>query len=391
MSASASSGQFGGRHVSEALWGPLEALAQAHEQASRDDDFWAQYDHALGARGARPTPLVALPRLSASLGGATLWLKREDLGEGGSFCSSLALYMALIAKRMGRAGLVTESATGDFGVALGAAGAWLGLHVRVYMSREDLQREPAQARWMQRLGVELISVDAPGRGRRGACAEAMRYWLGCHHDTLYVTSMLASPDPYPTLIARALRVIGAEARAQLRRLQVAPSHLIAPVGSGGFAAGLLAPFMDTPEVALIGVQALGDPAHHKGGAPLLRGRPGVLHGTLSLTLQDAEGLVPWPHCAAAGMCMANVGPQHAWWASQEKVRYHAHTDLDAARAIDRLARQEGIVLALESGYALAHALQLAPSLAKDQHVLIGASGHGARDMGCLDALLEHEV
>ena len=203
--------------------------------------------------------------------------------------------------------------------------------------------------------------------------------------------MLASPDPYPTIIARALRVIGAEARAQLRRLQLTPSHVIAPVGSGGFAAGLLAPFMETPEVSLIGVQSLGDPAHHKGGAPLLRGRPGVLHGTLSLTLQDAEGLVPWPHCAAAGMCMANVGPQHAWWASQEKVHYHAHADLDAARAIDLLARQEGIALALESGYALAHALQLAPTLAADQHVLIGASGHGARDLSRLDALLEHEV
>jgi tryptophan synthase beta chain len=383
MTTAASFGRFGGRYVAEALWAPLEEIAQALDDALASGALLDRATRWLDQRAGRPTPVTCLDRLSAAHGhGARLWAKREDLCQGGSFCVNAAVFQALLADLMGRDILLTETATGDFGVALAAIGRALDKQVHVFMGREDIAAEPLAVARLTALGARIEPVDSAARGRRSASAEARRQWLARHHEALYCTSMLNSPDPYPRLIAHANRIIGAEARAQARRRGCSPRHVIAPVGTGGFAAGLFRDFLDDEGVRLVAVQAAGeglDSAYHS--ASLLRGRFGVAQGAASIILQDAEGNLVTPFSCAAGLCAAMVGPQLADWVTQQAVAVEAVTDDEARAAALSLLKHEGIIASLESAHALAYALRLLPTLEPGTDVLIGLSGEGSRDLG----------
>ena len=373
-------GKFGGRYTAEALWDPLEEIADAFDEAIVDEAFVSRFHHLLDHRVGRPTPLDLLSRLSEELGGAKLWLKREDLCQGGSFCANLATFYALLAARMGRTALVGETSSGDFGVALGSAGASLGLDVHVFMSREDIHNEPRRVAQMRHVGVKLHAVDATARGRRLSGAEAMRYWSADLRHHFYATSLLTSPDPYPRLIGHVLDLIGAEARVQMRHMGLHADYIIAPLGTGGFASGLFASFIEDEQIQLVGVQAGGEPQAGRHAASLLSGGVGVFQGTYSNVLQDANGQLLKPYSIAGGLCSAGVGPQHAWWAAQGSVIYTTINDREAIEASRKVARLEGLDLSLESAHALSYAFKLMPKLSPEQNILVGVSGDGGRDL-----------
>ncbi len=370
-------GRFGGRYVPEALYTPFERVARAYREAVESDGFLRRQRRWRQMRVGRPTPLTHLEVLSQNTGGAQIWAKREDLCQGGSFCITSALTQALLAERMGKQQLIGETATGDFGVALGSVGAALGLDVAVFMGREAMEAESLNAARMQRMGVELIPVDSGARGRSQSMAEAIRNIAVTWEDTFYATSSLAGPAPYPAIVGSALSIIGTESRRQFQRRNIDPEYVVAPVGSGSFAAGLFDAFVDDgPQ--LVGVQAGGTEEKARDSASLVRGRPGVYHGTYSLVLQDDEGQIQAPHADAAGMMMPVAGPQHARWLQDGVVHYVTVADEEARNAQKLLLRTEGILASRETGYALAYALKLAPMLGDDDHILFGITGSGLR-------------
>ncbi|MEM1347207.1 MAG: pyridoxal-phosphate dependent enzyme [Myxococcota bacterium] len=371
--------RFGGRYVAEALYGPLEAVATALDAALEDDAFLSEFERWLDHRIGRPTPLSRMRRLSQELGGGQLWLKREDLCQGGSFTACMAIFQALLAKYMNRSVLVAESGSGDFGVALSQAGAALGLEVHVFMTREDILSEPLAVAEIKRFDAHVVSVDAPSRGRADAAAEAMRVWMSQWEQALYCSSMLAAPDPYPRMLAHAAGIIGAEARVQLHRRAARVDYIIAPVGTGSLAAGLFAEFIDDDAVHSIGVQAGGEAQSGRHAASLLSGRPGIAHGTRSFLLQDDDGQILGAYSIAGGLISPIVGPQHAAWAQRGQALYVSMADHEAIEAVERLMALEGVHVSLETGHALAYALKLLPTLAPEQSILLGVSGQGTRD------------
>lgn len=373
-------GLFGGRYVPEPLWAPLEEVNEAWRQAVEDEAFERRQQRWRRSRLGRPTPLTHLGALSDELGGAQIWAKREDLSDGASFCATSALTQALVARRMGRKRIIGETATGDFGVVLGAVGTAMGLEVVVFMGRAPIQNEPLNVRRMQRLGVEVVSVDGPSRGRSHAMAEALRQYAVSSADTFYATSSLASPDPYPQMVGEALSVIGRECHRQIEAQDLEVEYVVAPVGSGSFAAGLFSSFLDDTGPQLVGVQSAGESGGSRHAATLVHGRPGVHLGTRSLVLEDEEGQIVAPHSAAWGLAMPIAGPQHARWLQQGKVHYVTVVDQEAERARRRLACTEGIWASRESGYGLAYAVKLAPTLRPNQHIIVGVSGAGVRDL-----------
>ena len=374
-------GIFGGRYVPEPLWTPLVELAAAHQEAIADEEYLRTERRWQYSRLGRPTPVTHLSSLSSLCGGAQIWAKREDLCEGGTFCATSALTQALIARRMGRQRLIGETATGDFGVALGSVGAAMGMDMTILMRRAAIEKEPVNAARMRRLGVELISVDGAGRGRSQAMAEALRQYSMDTEEAFYATSSLASPSPYPEMVARALAVIGEECRAQIAEENVELEYVIAPVGSGSFAAGLYGAFLQTGGPQLVGVQAGGENGTERSAASLVRGRPGVHLGTRSLVLQDEEGQILAPHSGARGLAIPVAGPQHARWLQEGQVHYVMIDDEKAVEAQQKLAQVEGIFASHETGYGLAYALKLAPTLRSEQHILVGISGAGLRELG----------
>ncbi len=370
-------GRFGGRYVAEALWTPLEQLAEAFDSSLLDVEFIASFESWLDHRIGRPTPLSHFKTLSERLGGAQIWAKREDLCQGGSFVITSAVLQVMLAKRMGCTEVVAESGTGDFGAALGSVGAGLGIGVRVFMGREDQEHERLNIERMKKLGVVIETVDSSMRGRKRSCSEALRYWAEHSERVLYCASSLAMPDPYPRILEYGLRAIGAETRVQLKRQGCVPEYVIAPVGSGSFAAGIFVDFVNHSDIQLVGVEAGGD--GQRNSASLVHGSPGVFQGTMSYLLQDSNGQITVPYSIAGGMCVPNAGPQHADWAERGRVHYVSVTDEDACQAVQLLARTEGLLICLEAGHALAYALKVAATLGSDEHVVIGITGSGERD------------
>ncbi len=362
------------------MWEPLEEVSRQWRRIEGDEEFVRRRDQWRRSRLGRPTPLTHLQAWSQQLGGAQLWVKREDLCAGGSFCTTSALTQALLAKKMGKRRLIGETATGDFGVALGTVGTAMGLEVVAFMGRASMQREWLNVTRMRRLGVKVMSVDGPSRGRSHAMAEAMRRFSVGWKDAFYATSSLASPQPYPEIVARALSVIGEECRRQVEAKGLELEYVVAPVGSGSFAAGLFSAFLDEDGPQLVGVQSAGETGGSRHAASLVYGRPGVHQGTHSLVLQDEEGQIIAPHSAAWGLAMSVAGPQHARWLQQGKAHYVTVVDDEAEEARRQLAAAEGIWASPESGYGLAYAVKLAPTLHPDQHVVVGISGAGIRDL-----------
>jgi tryptophan synthase beta chain len=375
-------GDFGGRYVPETLVPALDELDAAFSRLWADAPFRARLDLLLRDYVGRPTPLHRALRLGEAAGGAAIWLKREDLAHTGSHKLNNALGQALLARELGRTRIIAETGAGQHGVAAATAAALLGLRCTVYMGSDDIQRQHPNVLRMELLGAELVPVGTGTRTLKDATGEAIRDWMASHEETHYLIGSAVGPHPYPLIVRALQRVIGEEARAQIReRERRLPDAVIACVGGGSNAIGMFHPFLED-DVELIGVEAGGTgPERGRHSATLSRGLPGVLHGAYSYLLQDADGQIDATHSIAAGLDYPGVGPEHAWLRDTGRARYLAVDDGAALAAFRMLARLEGIIPALESSHAIAHAIGLGRERGPGALLLVCLSGRGDKDVG----------
>jgi tryptophan synthase beta chain len=375
-------GAFGGRYVPETLVAPIEELTAAYFRVRADQGFRDELQRLLRDYVGRPTPLYEASRLTASAGGARIVLKREDLAHTGAHKINNALGQALLAARMGKRRIVAETGAGQHGVASATVCALLGLECHVYMGSDDMARQSLNVFRMRLLGAEVIEVNAGSRTLKDAINEAMRDWVTNVRDTYYLLGSVLGPHPYPLMVREFQSVIGREARAQcLEQLGRLPDAIVACVGGGSNAMGIFDAFVEEPRVKLIGVEAGGrgiSPGEH--AARFAGGSAGVLQGTRSYVLQDADGNVENTHSISAGLDYASVGPEHAWLRERGRAEYTWIEDDAALAAFQRLGREEGILPALESSHAVAHAIRLAPTMGKDAILLVNLSGRGDKDV-----------
>jgi tryptophan synthase beta chain len=384
-------GPFGGAFVPEVLVPALEELEQTYIDACADPDFAAELRHLLATYVGRPTPLYPARRLTARLGGAQIYLKREDLAHTGAHKINNALGQALLMKRMGKTRLVAETGAGQHGVASATAAALLGLECVVYMGEVDMARQQPNVLRMRLLGAEVRPVRSGTRTLKDAVNEAIRDWVARVQDTYYLLGSALGPHPYPTIVRDFQKVIGQEARAQiLVQAGGLPQAVIACVGGGSNAIGIFTAFLPDDSVRLIGVEAAGRGVetgrHAARFADPELGRPGVLQGTFTYVLQDRDGQILPTHSVSAGLDYAAVGPEHAYLRSIGRAEYTSATDVEALAAFHLLARTEGILPALESSHALAEAVRLAPRLQPEDILLVNLSGRGDKD---LETVLTH--
>ncbi|MEW6574062.1 MAG: tryptophan synthase subunit beta [Bacillota bacterium] len=375
-------GPFGGRFVPETLMPALEELESAYAVVKDNSEFQAELKWYLNHYVGRPSPLYYAERLTAHLGGAKVFLKREDLNHTGAHKINNTIGQALLAKRMGKSRMIAETGAGQHGVATATAAALLGFECAIYMGEEDIVRQRLNVIRMQLLGAEVIPVSAGSRTLKDAMNEAIRDWVTNVRDTYYLIGSVAGPHPYPMIVRDFQAVIGVEAREQiLRETGRLPDVIVACVGGGSNAMGIFYPFLEAPEVRLIGVEAAGegiDTGLH--AATLNRGRPGVLHGSLSYIIQDAEGQISPVHSISAGLDYPGVGPEHSYLKDTGRVTYTAASDTEALAAFELLAKTEGILPALESAHAIAEVIRLAPSLPRRAVIVVNLSGRGDKDV-----------
>ncbi|MEZ5290229.1 MAG: tryptophan synthase subunit beta [Vicinamibacterales bacterium] len=382
-------GAFGGRFVPETLVSAIEALTDAYLQARGDPAFRAELARLLRDYVGRPTPLWEAARLTAAAGGARIFLKREDLNHTGAHKINNALGQALLARRMGARRVIAETGAGQHGVASATAAALLGLECVVYMGTEDMARQALNVFRMRLLGAEVRGVASGSATLKDAINEAMRDWVASVDDSYYLLGSALGPHPYPLMVREFQSVIGHEARAQC--LAVAgrlPDAVIASVGGGSNAMGIFDAFIDDPAVRLIGVEAGGDaitPGRH--AARFAGGAEGVFQGTRTWLLQDDDGNVTATHSVSAGLDYAAVGPEHAWLRTTGRAEYAWASDADALEGFETLARQEGIMPALESAHAVAHAVRVAPALGPDAIIVVNVSGRGDKDVETVARIL----
>jgi tryptophan synthase beta chain len=375
-------GRFGGCYVPEILVPALEQLEAAFLDAQEDPVFKAELDDLLVNYAGRPTPLTRCRNLPGNI-----YLKREDLLHGGAHKTNQVLGQGLLARRMGKTRLIAETGAGSHGTATAIAGALLGFETVIYMGSKDIERQKLNVFRMELMGARVIPVESGGRTLKDAINEALRDWSASFESTHYLLGTAAGPHPFPTMVREFQRMIGREARAQiLEQVGRLPDAVVACVGGGSNSIGLFADFIDDP-VRLIGVEPAGkglDGAEH--GATLLRGRPGILHGAETYVLQDEEGQIDETWSVSAGLDYPAVGPQHAYLKESGRADYVGCTDAEALAAFKALAENEGILCALESAHAVAHALKLAKA-EPDSAVLVGLSGRGDKDVAQAQALL----
>lgn len=373
-------GPFGGQFAPETLMPALDELETAWADAQSDHEFGAELDSMLRDYVGRETPLTHAPRLSQQLGGAQIWLKREDLAHTGAHKINNALGQVLLARRMGKRRIIAETGAGQHGVATATACARFGLECVVYMGSEDVRRQALNVFRMGLLGAEVVSVDSGARTLKDAINEAIRDWVTNVRSTHYLIGSAIGPHPYPIIVRELQSCIGRESRDQLwRQIGRLPDVAIACVGGGSNAIGLFHPLIDDP-VRLIGVEAAGEGLQARHAATLSAGSPGVLHGTRSYVLQDQHGQITEAHSISAGLDYPGVGPEHAWLMLTERAEYVSVTDDEALDGLKLLSETEGIIPALETAHAIAYAAKIAPTLAADQHILIGLSGRGDKDV-----------
>jgi tryptophan synthase beta chain len=390
-------GAYGGRFVPETLVAPVAALERAYLEARADGEFRRELEMLLRDYVGRPTPLYEARRLSASLGGARVFLKREDLAHTGAHKINNALGQALLARRMGKRRVVAETGAGQHGVATATVCALLGLTCDVYMGAEDMERQSLNVFRMRLLGAEVRCVDAGSRTLKDAINEAMRDWVTNVADSYYLLGSVLGPHPYPLMVREFQSVIGREARAQcLEALGALPRAIVACVGGGSNAMGIFDAFVRDADVRLIGVEAGGyaiEPGRH--AARFAGGSSGVLQGTRSYVLQDEHGNIELTHSISAGLDYAAVGPEHAWLHDTGRAEYAWIGDGEALEAFGRLGREEGILPALESAHAIAYACRLAPRMSRDEVLLVNLSGRGDKDVlsvqKCLDTAAAGKV
>ncbi|MEE9342256.1 MAG: tryptophan synthase subunit beta [Gammaproteobacteria bacterium] len=375
-------GIFGGRFVAETLMVPLNELRDAYEQYKSDPVFVHELDKDLADFVGRPSPLYHAKSWSKKLGGAQIYLKREDLNHTGAHKINNTVGQALLARRMGKTRIIAETGAGQHGVASATVAARLGMECVVYMGAEDIQRQAINVYRMRLLGATVVSVESGSKTLKDALNEAMRDWVTNIDDTFYIIGTVAGPHPYPAMVRDFQAIIGREARQQiLEQAGRLPDSLIACIGGGSNAMGLFYPFLDDSSVAMCGVEGGGDGIDSgRHAAPLCAGQPGVLHGNRTYLMEDADGQIIETHSVSAGLDYPGVGPEHAWLKDIGRVQYVAATDQEALDAFHDLTRTEGIIPALESSHALAQAIKLAPEMHKDQILLVNLSGRGDKDI-----------
>jgi tryptophan synthase beta chain len=382
-------GPFGGRFVPETLVEPVEELERAYFAARDDPGFQAELSRLLKDYVGRPTPISEARRLTEACGGARIFLKREDLTHTGAHKINNALGQALLAVRMGKRRIVAETGAGQHGVATATACALLGLDCHVYMGTEDMSRQALNVFRMRLLGAEVLAVDAGSRTLKDAINEAMRDWVTNVGDTYYLLGSVLGPHPYPLMVREFQSVIGVESRAQIVALAGRlPTALVACVGGGSNAMGMFDAFIDDRDVRLIGVEAGGESiSRGRHAARFAGGSEGVLQGTHTYVLQDADGNIEPTHSISAGLDYAAVGPEHAWLRGIGRAEYAHVGDTEALKAFQTLARLEGILPALESAHAIAYAEKLAPELGSSAVLLVNLSGRGDKDVQTVEKAL----
>lgn len=381
-------GPFGGQYVPETLIPALDELEDAYLKSMTDPSFNEELLLLLKDYDGRPTPLYFAPRITESLGGAKVYLKREDLNHTGAHKINNALGQVLLARRMGKKRIIAETGAGQHGVATATAAALFGLECIVYMGEEDVHRQAPNVARMNLLGAKVISVMSGTRTLKDAINEAIRDWVTNVEDSFYVIGSVMGPHPYPLMVRNFQKIIGEEAKQQiLEKEGCLPSQVIACVGGGSNAMGIFHAFLEHPEVALIGVEAAGrgiDTGLH--AATISGGKPGVLHGSYSYVLFDEDGQIQPAHSISAGLDYPGVGPEHSHLADTGRAIYVSVTDDEAVEAFRRTCRLEGIIPALESSHALAHVYRTASDLPKDSIVLVNLSGRGDKDMDTILSL-----
>jgi len=375
-------GRFGGRYAPETLMNALIELENQYERYKEDPDFNRELDFYLKEYAGRPSLLYFAERMTADLGGAKVYLKREDLNHTGSHKINNVLAQALLAKKMGKKRVIAETGAGQHGVATATAAALFGLECDVFMGKEDIERQALNVFRMKLLGAKVRPVSSGTGTLKDATNEAMREWTATVEDTFYIIGSVVGPHPYPTMVRDFQSVIGNEVKRQIVEKEGRkPDYLIACVGGGSNAMGLFYPFIKDEEVKMIGVEAAGegiDSGRH--AASIARGRIGVLHGMKSYFLQDEDGQIDPVYSISAGLDYPGVGPEHAYLHESGRAQYLPVTDREAVDAFRYLARVEGIIPALESSHAVAYAMKLAPQLAKDKIIVVNLSGRGDKDV-----------
>ncbi|MBN3818227.1 tryptophan synthase subunit beta [Paraburkholderia sp. Se-20369] len=375
-------GPYGGTFVAETLIHALDELRAAYAKFQNDPDFVAEFERELKHFVGRPSPIYHAQRWSDTLGGAQIYLKREDLNHTGAHKINNVIGQALLAKRMGKKRVIAETGAGQHGVATATICARFGMECVVYMGSEDVRRQAANVYRMKLLGATVVPVESGSRTLKDALNEAMRDWVTNIENTFYIIGTVAGPHPYPMMVRDFQRVIGDECKVQMPELAGRqPDAVIACVGGGSNAMGIFYPYIDDTSVQLIGVEAAGDgldTGHH--AASLIAGSPGVLHGNRTYLLQDDDGQIIETHSVSAGLDYPGVGPEHAWLKDSGRAQYVGITDEEALQAFHDCCRIEGIIPALESSHAIAYGVKLAPTLPKDKILLVNLSGRGDKDM-----------
>ncbi len=381
-------GPYGGCFVAETLMGPIRELKEAYERYARDPEFLAEFHQDLKHYVGRPSALYLAERWTKNLGGARIYLKREDLNHTGAHKVNNTVGQALLAKRMGKTRIIAETGAGQHGVATATVAARLGLECVVYMGEEDIHRQAPNVFRMKLLGAKVVSVTSGSKTLKDALNEAMRDWVTNVDNTYYIIGTVAGPHPYPAMVRDFNSVIGKEAREQiLAQAGRLPDALIACVGGGSNAMGLFYPFIDDKDVALYGVEAGGDGVETgRHAAPLTAGKPGVLHGNRTYLMEDSDGQIIPTHSISAGLDYPGVGPEHAWLKDTGRAQYVTIDDSEAMAAFHDLTRTEGIIPALESAHALAQAAKLAPTMRSEDIIIVNLSGRGDKDIQTVAAI-----
>ena len=386
-------GQFGGKFVAETLMSALADLESLYAALKSDAEFQREFDRDLAHYVGRPSPLYEAARLSDQIGGARIFLKREDLNHTGAHKVNNTIGQALLAKYMGKKRVIAETGAGQHGVASATVAARLGLECHVFMGEEDIRRQSLNVYRMKLLGAEVVPVTSGSRTLKDAMNEAMRDWVTHVDSTFYIIGTVAGPHPYPMLVRDFQSVIGREARAQsLSQNGKLPDALVACVGGGSNAIGLFHPFLQDLAVEMYGVEAGGKGlATGQHAAPLSMGSPGVLHGNRTYLMQDDDGQILETHSVSAGLDYPGVGPEHAWLKDIGRVNYVSADDEETLAAFHRLTRIEGIMPALETAHAVAYAEKLASTMSPEQHIIVNLSGRGDKDILTVAALEGIEV
>ena len=375
-------GEYGGRYVAETLMPALLELEEAYTEASRDPEFQREFKYYLKHYVGRPSPLYYAERLTRELGGAKIYLKREDLNHTGAHKVNNTVGQILLARRMGKKKVIAETGAGQHGVATATVAALFGMECEVFMGKEDIRRQSLNVFRMKLLGAKVTEVTSGTATLKDAMNDALRHWVTHVRDTFYIIGTVAGPHPYPLLVRDFQSVIGTEAKQQLLEAEgCLPDVAVACIGGGSNAMGLFYPFIEEPSVRLLGVEAAGFGVETgKHAASISAGSPGVLHGNKTYLLQDEDGQIQHAHSISAGLDYPGVGPEHSHLSDIKRAEYVSITDAEALEAFQKLTHIEGIIPALESAHAIAQVMKLAPTLSSDKILLVNLSGRGDKDI-----------